>query len=80
MSTKTFNVSMSNELIKQIDKQAKLQGSNRSDFIRSAVRKQLTVLDKWQALTSVARATYKGPKLSEEQVAELVRKDRQSRS
>ena len=76
MSTKTFNVSMSSELINQIDKQSKKQGSNRSDFIRAAVREQLTVLDQWQIATKLIRSDYSGPKLSEDQVAELVSQER----
>ena len=78
MSTKTFNVSMSSELINQIDKQSKKQGSNRSDFIRAAVRKQLTVLEQWQIATKLIRSDYSGPKLSEDQVAELVSQERRA--
>lgn len=78
MSTKTFNVSMSSELISQIDKQSKKQGSNRSDFIRAAVRKQLTVLEQWQIATKLIRSDYSGPKLSEDQVAELVSQERRA--
>jgi metal-responsive CopG/Arc/MetJ family transcriptional regulator len=78
MSTKTFNLSMSSELIDQIDKQAKLQGSNRSDFIRSAVRKQLTAVEQWQTASKLARSNYQGPQLTEGQVAELISQDRQS--
>lgn len=69
---------MSSELINQIDKQSKKQGSNRSDFIRAAVRKQLTVLDQWQIATKLIRSDYSGPKLSEDQVAELVSQERRA--
>lgn len=73
MSTKAFNVSMSDDLVKKIDKQSKLQGSNRSDFIRQAVRKQLTMLEEWQAVTASMRDGYKGAPMTEEQVADTVR-------
>lgn len=69
---------MSSELISQIDKQSKKQGSNRSDFIRAAVRKQLTVLEQWQIATKLIRSDYSGPKLSEDQVAELVSQERRA--
>mgnify|MGYP003522247684 FL=1 len=69
---------MSSELINQIDKQSKKQGSNRSDFIRAAVRKQLTVLEQWQIATKLIRSDYSGPKLSEDQVAELVSQERRA--
>ena len=32
----TFNISMPSKLVKQVDRQSKLQASNRSDFIRQA--------------------------------------------
>lgn len=69
---------MSSELIEQIDKQSKLQGSNRSDFIRLAVRKQLSSLEQWQTAAKLARSQYKGASLTEEQVADLVRTERQA--
>lgn len=80
MSTKTFNLSMPAELVKKIDEQSKLSGSNRSDFIRQAVRRQLDILEQWQAVTKAIRADYKGPKLSEEEVADIVRQYRAERS
>ncbi len=64
---------MPDELVKKIDKQAKLQGSNRSDFIRLAVRKQMSTLEQWQAIASSARKSYSGPDLDEKQVADIVR-------
>ena len=42
MSTQTFNISMPEKLVEQIDAQTKAQGGSRSDFIRQAVRKQLS--------------------------------------
>lgn len=80
MSTKTFNVSMSEDLVREIDKQAKEQGSNRSDFIRQSVRKQLTVLKQWQTVTQSMRESYKGKQLSEQEVADLVRRERKKSS
>lgn len=67
---------MPDELVKKIDKQTKLQGGSRSDFIRQAVRKQLTILEQWQSLTQVARQLYVGPTMSEQAVADIVREVR----
>ena len=67
---------MPSDLVTKIDRQAKSQGSNRSDFIRQAVRKQLSVLEQWESLTRQIRSNYKGPKLSESQVADIVREVR----
>lgn len=64
---------MPTELVKEIDKQAKLKGSNRSDFIRQAIRKQLTTLQQWQTVSQAARKSYSGKALSEKEVADIVR-------
>ena len=80
MKTKTFNVSMPSELVEKIDLQSKLQGSNRSDFIRRAVYRQLSTLEQWQALTGVVRQQYKGKALTETQVADIVRGYRASQT
>ena len=76
MSTQTFNISMPKKLVEQIDVQTKLQGGSRSDFIRQAIRKQLTTLEQWNNLTIKIRSQYKGRQLSEEEVANTVRSER----
>lgn len=76
MSTQTFNISMPKKLIERIDDQTKRQGSNRSDFVRIAVRKQLAALEQWDAVTAQARKQYKGERLSEDEVAQIVREQR----
>lgn len=78
MNTKTFNVSMPESLVKKIDKQSRSSGSNRSDFIRQAVRKQLAIIEQWQALSKLVRNNYSGEQLSEKQVADIVRKSREA--
>lgn len=76
MSTQTFNISMPEKLVEQIDVQIKSQGGSRSDFIRQAIRKQLTTLEQWNNLTIKIRSQYKGRQLSEEEVADTVRSER----
>jgi metal-responsive CopG/Arc/MetJ family transcriptional regulator len=76
MSTQTFNVSMPKRLVERIDAQTKRQGSTRSDFIRQAVNKQLSVLERWENLTRSIRQDYKGKTLNETEVAEIVRTER----
>jgi len=73
MSTKAFNISMPAELVAKIDRQSRLQGSNRSDFIRQAVYKQLSSLEQWQVLASATRVSYKDKPLTESEVADIVR-------
>ncbi len=41
MATKTFNVSMDEELLRKIDKAAKAQYSSRSDYLRTLVLDKL---------------------------------------
>ncbi len=67
---------MPKQLVDRIDTQTKLQGSSRSDFVRQAVRKQLALLERWDAITKEARNQYGGSPLSEVEVAELVSKHR----
>ncbi|MBW3569248.1 ribbon-helix-helix domain-containing protein [Candidatus Parcubacteria bacterium] len=67
---------MPENLVKKIDKQSRSSGSNRSDFIRQAVRRQLAIIEQWQAVSASARKNYSGKQLSEKQVADIVRKDR----
>jgi len=76
MNTQTFNISMPKRLVERIDAQSKLQGSNRSDFIRQAVNKQLSILERWERLASSVRNDYKGKILSEDEVANIVRSER----
>lgn len=63
---------MPRKLVEQIDAQTKRQGSNRSDFVRQAVRKQLSTLERWEKLTNMARSRYKGNSLNAAEVAEIV--------
>ena len=76
MNSQTFNVSMPKQLVERIDAQTKRQGSSRSDFVRTAVRKQLATLENWESLTSKVRSQYKGKQLNEDEVAEIVRTQR----
>ncbi len=76
MKAQTFNVSMPKRLVERIDAQTRRQGSTRSDFIRQAVNKQLSILESWEKLTTNTRQEYKGKKLSENEVADIVRDER----
>ena len=71
---------MPEELVKKVDQQSRLTGSNRSDFIRQAVRKQVSNLELWQQAAIAARTDYSGPDMNESEVADLVRQERQRAS
>ena len=76
MKAQTFNVSMPKRLVERIDAHTRRQGSTRSDFIRQAVNKQLSILESWEKLTINTRQEYKGNNLSEDEVANIVRDER----
>jgi metal-responsive CopG/Arc/MetJ family transcriptional regulator len=73
MSTKTFNLSLPQELVEKLDSQAKKDFSSRSDYIRKAVVNQLR---SEQALEAVFnRANQKGAATgitSEQQVYDII--------
>lgn len=73
MSTKTFNLSLPQELVTKLDSQAKKDFSSRSDYIRKAVVNQLRSENALQAVFD--RANQKGAKLgitSEQQVYDTI--------
>ena len=76
MKSQTFNISMPVKLVQRIDAQTKRQGYSRSDFVRQAVRKQLAILEQWEDLTKSVRGEYSGKVMSEDEVAEIVSKQR----
>lgn len=73
MASQTFNISLPQELVEQIDDQARREFSSRSEYIRRAVVKQLRTE---QALSAVFdRANEKGRRLgygSEQQVYDAI--------
>lgn len=74
MSGKTFNLSLPEELVKALDKQAKRDYSSRSDYIRKAVVNQLRLEQDLKNILD--RANAKGKKLgisSEEQVYDIIK-------
>ena len=64
------------KLVQRIDAQTKRQGYSRSDFVRQAVRKQLAILEQWEDLTKSVRGEYSGKVMSDDEVAEIVSKQR----
>jgi len=73
MSTKTFNLSLPVDLVKELDKRAKKDYSNRSEYIRRAVVKQMRTEEALEKLLD--RTNEKGKKLgvkSEQQVYEII--------
>lgn len=73
MSTKTFNLSLPEELVKKLDEQAKREYSSRSDYVRKAIVNQLTMEQSVQAILD--RSNAKGRAMgitSEQQVYDII--------
>ncbi len=75
MSSKTFNLSLPQDLVKKLDEQAKKDFSSRSDYVRKAIVNQI---NSEQALEAVFdRANRKGALRgikSEQQVYDIIAK------
>lgn len=74
MSSKTFNLSLPEELVKKLDEQAKKDFSSRSDFVRKAVVNQLRIEQNLQEVLD--NANKKGRRLgikSEQQVYDIIK-------
>lgn len=73
MSTKTFNLSLPEELVSKLDKQAKKDYSSRSDYVRKAIVNQLKIEQSLEVFLDNTNA--KGKKLSirsENQVYDII--------
>lgn len=75
MSTKTFNLSFPSELVEVLDRRAKMEYSNRSDYIRRAVINQMRTEERLEHLLD--QTNKKGAEIgiaSEQQVYEIIDK------
>lgn len=73
MSTKTFNLSLPQNLVEALDKRAKKDYSSRSDYIRKAVVNQMRTEETLENLLD--RTNKKGSKLgikSEQQIYDII--------
>ncbi|MEK7096271.1 MAG: ribbon-helix-helix domain-containing protein [Patescibacteria group bacterium] len=73
MSSKTFNLSLPEELVKELDRQAKRDFSSRSDYVRKAIVNQLRMEQNLKAILDDANA--EGKRLgitSEQQVYDII--------
>lgn len=73
MASQTFNISLPQELVEQIDEQARREFSSRSEYIRRAVVKQLRTEQALQLVFD--RANDRGRRLgynSEQQVYDVI--------
>jgi metal-responsive CopG/Arc/MetJ family transcriptional regulator len=79
MATKTFNISMPEELIKRADRLAKNEQSNRSELLRTALRNYLQEREEWEKVFVYGERQAKKLNIKEEDVVRLVREVRQGK-
>lgn len=73
MASKTFNLSLPEELVKELDKQAKRDFSSRSDYVRRAIINQLRLEQNVKAIFDDANALGKKMGItSEHQVYDII--------
>jgi len=73
MSTKTFNLSLPQNLVEALDKRAKKDYSSRSDYVRKAIVNQMRAEETLENLLD--RTNKKGAKLgikSEQQIYDII--------
>ncbi len=73
MQTKTLNIALPRELIKEVDKRAKKEYRNRSELIREALRSYLEKKQEWDDLLAYGKTVGKKMGIkSEEDVNKIV--------
>jgi len=73
MSTKTFNLSLPEELVKKLDEQAKKDYSSRSDYVRKAILNQMRTEQSLERVLDNANAKGKEDGItSEQQVYDII--------
>ncbi len=73
MSTKTFNLSLPEELVKKLDEQAKKDYSSRSDYVRKAILNQMRTEQSLERVLDKANAKGKEDGItSEQQVYDII--------
>ena len=80
MQTQTLNISLPKDLVKEVDKQAKKEYRNRSEFIRQALSSYIEKRSRWERI--LAEGKEYGKKMgikSEEDVNRIVRDYRHGR-
>lgn len=80
MNTQTFNISLPRELVKKVDKVAKEEYRNRSDFIRETLIARIREKEEWKQIFKAGEKAMKDMGIkSEEEVNEIVYKYRHGR-
>lgn len=80
MQTQTFNISLPEELVKKVDKQAKKEYRSRSELIRESLRMYLQRMENWEKIFAAGKKAGKKAGIkSEEDVNRIVYEYRHGR-
>ncbi len=80
MQTQTLNIALPKELVKKVDKRAKKEYRNRSEFIREALRVYLTDVEEWEEIFQEGEKAMKKMGIkSEKEVDDIVYEFRHKR-
>ena len=72
MQTQTFNISMPQELVQEIDKVAAREYRNRSELIREAVKQYVEKKSRWEKVFAMGKKVAKNRKLTPRVVDQMV--------
>ena len=76
MTGRTLNISLSNELLKALDRRARAEARSRSEVIRAATLAYLEWWDRWRALRGYGRQQAKALGIRPGDVNRLIREVR----
>jgi len=78
-TAKTVTVSLPPELAREVDELARDEGRTRSELFRAAIRRYIEQRQRWEELTTIARARARESGITEDDVPRLVEEYRRER-
>ena len=64
-NSRTINISLPDDLVKEIDKAAKSEYASRSDFIRQTIVRKLKAQEQWEVVTDLTKIQKGGVEIDE---------------
>lgn len=77
---RTVTISIPAALARKVDRIARKEGRTRSELLREAFRQYAGRLERWERLLAEARRALPGRRLSEDEVARIVKAERRERA
>ena len=80
MSTQTVNIAFQDDLLRDIDRVAKLESRSRSDLLREAARSYIQRKQRWKHMFALGRQVASIQKLSPEDVVKEIKAYRKEKA